>query len=83
MICAVSVPPDVDPNTIEFGWFINLDDSVVTINASSNYLNDSTLYTIIHFDPLTEEDEGKYACYAIINGSFTYEFIILQNFTSK
>ena len=83
MICAVSVPPDVDPNTIELGWFINLDDSAATINASSNYLNDSTLYTIIHFDPLTEEDEGKYTCYAIINGSFTYEFITLQNFTSK
>ena len=83
MICAVSVPPDVDPNTIELGWFINLDDSAATINASSNYLNDSTLYTMIHFDPLTEEDEGKYTCYAIINGSFIYKFITLQNFTSK
>ena len=83
MVCTVSVPPDVDPNTIELGWFINLDDGAVTINASSNYLNDNTLYTIIHFDPLTEEDEGKYTCYAIINGSFVYKSITLQNFTSK
>ena len=82
MICAASVSPDVDPNTIELGWFINLADSAVTINASS-YFNDSTLYAIVHFDLLTEEDEGKYTCYAIINGSFTYEFITLQNFTSK
>ena len=83
MICAVSVPPDVNPDTIELGWFINLDDGAVTINASSNYFNDSTLYTMIYFDPLTEEDEGKYTCYAIINGSFIYELITLQDLTSK
>lgn len=83
MICAVSVPPDVDPNTIELGWFINSDDGAVTINASSYYLNNSTLYAIIHFDPLIEADEGRYTCYTIINGSFIYEFITLENFTSK
>ena len=84
VICAVSVPPDVDSNTIKLGWFIILEDnSMVPINASSSYFNDSTLYTIIHFDLLTEEDEGKYTCYAIINGSFIYDFIVLQNFTCK
>ena len=84
MICAVSVPPDVDPNTIELGWFIiSDDDNSVAINASSYYFNGSTLYTIIYFDPFTEEDAEKYACYAIINGSFIYDFITLQNFTRK
>ena len=87
MICSVSVPPDVDPDTVELGWLneddIITDDSRVTIDTSSDYFNDSTLVTIIQFDPLTEEDEGEYTCYAIINGSFTFESINLQNFTSK
>jgi len=82
----------VDPDDIEFGWVneedIITDDSRVTIdtlstNASSGYFNGSILFTSIQFDPLSEEDKGEYICYAIINGSFTFESISLQNFTSK
>ena len=92
MICSIVVPSDVDPDDIEFGWInkenIITDDSRVTIdtsptNASSGYFNDSTLFTSIQFNPLTEEDEGQYICYAIINESFIFEPISLQNFTSK
>ena len=92
MICSIVVPSDVDPDSIELGWInkgnIITDDSRVTIdtsptNASSGYFNDSTLFTSIQFDPLTEEDEGQYICYAIINGSVIFEPISLQNFTSK
>ena len=76
----------MDPDNIKFGWVneenINTNDSRVTINTSNGYLNDSTLFTNIQFDPLIEEDEGQYICYVVINGSFIFESINLQNFTS-
>ena len=88
VICSISVPPDVDPDTIEFGWLneddIITDDSRVTIVRSSNdYLNGSTLVTTIQFDALIEEDENEYTCYAILNESFRFDSIVMQNFTSK
>ena len=88
VICTISVPPDVDPDTIELGWLneddIITDDNRVSIISSSNdYFNDSTLVTIIQFDPLAEEDEDEYTCYAITNGSYVFESISLQNITSK
>ena len=86
MICSISLPADVDPDTVVLGWLdeddIITNDSRVTINASSGF-NDSTLVTIIQFDPLAEEDEDEYTCYAIINGSFIFESVSLQNITSK
>ena len=87
MICSLSIPPDVDPDTIELGWLfeydIITDDGRVTIDTSSDYYNDSSLLIIIQFDPLFEEDKGEYICYAVINNSFIIEHINLQNFTSK
>ena len=87
VICSISVPPDVDPDTIELGWLneddIITDDSRVTIDTSSDYFNDSTLVTTIQFDPLNEDDENQYTCYAIVNGSFIFESADLQNLTSK
>ena len=87
VICSVPVPPGVDPDTIELAWLnedeIFTDDSRVTIDTISDYFNDSTLVTIIQFDPLSEEDEGEYTCYAKVNGSFIFESINLQNFRSK
>ena len=87
VICSISLPPGVDPDNTKLGWLnedeIFTDDNRVTIDTSSDYFNGSTLVTIIQFDPLTEEDEGEYTCYAIINGSFMFESIDLQNFTSK
>jgi len=92
VICSIAVPFDVDPDNIELGWVneedIITNDSRVTVDtspndASSGYFNGSTLFTSILFDPLTKEDEGQYICYAIINGSFIFKSISLQNFTSK
>ena len=87
VICSVSVPSDVDPDTIKLQWLneddIITDDSRVTINTSSDYFNDSTLVSIIQFDPLIEEDKGEYICYAAINESFVFEYTNLQNFKSK
>ena len=87
MICSISVPPDVDPDTIELGWLneddIITNDSRVTIDTSSDYFNGSTLVTTIRFDPLIEGDENEYICYALINGSFVFESISLQNIKSK
>ena len=84
LICSISVPPDVDPNTVVLGWLnevdIITDDSRVTIN---DYFNDSTLATIIQFNPLAEVDEDKYICYTILNRSFAHGFKYLQNFASK
>ena len=87
IICSVSVPPDMDPDTIELGWLneedIVTNDSRVTIYESSDNFNDSTLFTVIQFDPLIQEDEGEYICYAVINGSLVFEAVNLQNFSSK
>ena len=83
VICSVFVPPDVNPSTIELGWLdkedIVTNDSRVNVNA---YSNDSTLFTVIQFDPLTKADEDEYTCYAVINGSLVFESVNLQNFTS-
>ena len=87
VVCLISVPPDVDPETIELGWFnennIITDDSRVTIDTSSDYHNDSTLVTIIQFDALIEKDKGEYICYSIINGSLIFQSTDLQNLISK
>ena len=73
----------MDPHTIDIHWLneddIITDDSRVTIGTSND---DSSLFTIIQFNPLFEDDEGEYICYAVINGSFIFEPINLQNFTS-
>ena len=87
VICSIPVPLDGDPDTIELGWLneddIITDDSRVTIDASSDYFNDSTLVTTIHFNQLIEKDQDEYNCYAIVNGSFIFELMNLQNFKSK
>ena len=87
VICSISVPPGVDPDTIELGWLneddIITNDSRVTIDTSSYYFNDSTLVKAIHFNRLIENDQGEYTCYAIVNGSFMFEFMNLTNFISK
>ena len=81
IICSISVPPDVDPDTIELGWlneeYIVTNDSRVTIiksinssDSSSNFIVDA-ITTVILFDPLFEDDEGVYSCYAIVNGTQT------------
>ena len=88
VICSISTSFHVNTDTIEFGWLneddIITNDSRVTINASSDYYNDSTLVTVIQFDPLFEDDKDKdFFCYSILNGSLIYEFINLKNFISK
>ena len=86
IVCSVS-GPDVDPDITELGWLdendIITDDGRVTIVTPSDYYNKSSLVTIIQFDPLFEDDEGKYICYAIINESFISESINLKDFASK
>ena len=90
VICSISVPPDVDPDTIELGWLneddIITDDSRVTIVRSSNgssNLSASVITAIIQFDPLFEDDVGNYSCYSIASKSIKYTSTELQNFTSK
>ena len=87
VICSIFVPSDVDINTIRLGWLyeddIITDDGRVTIVTSSDYYNDSSLVTIIQFDPLFEGDANKdYICYVIINTLFVIESIVLEHFTS-
>ena len=87
VICSVYLPPDIVLDTIVIAWLheedIITENNRVTIDTSNDYFNDSIPVTVIQFDPLSEEDEGEYICYAIINGSFIYESIHLQNFSSK
>ena len=89
VICSVSIPSDADPDTIELAWLNEQDivtiDGRITIDESSDNFesNDTTLTTAIQFDPLTEDDEGEYICYTMINESFIFESIQLQNFRSK
>ena len=90
VICSISISPDVDPDTIELGWLneddIITDDSRVTIIESpdnSSNINTSVITATIQFDPLFEDDESTYICYAVINESETTTSIQLQNFRSE
>ena len=93
VICSISIPPDVDPDTVELAWDneedIITDDSRVTIiessndsvNNSSNF-SASAITTVIRFDPLFEDDEGIYSCYSVVNESEVFTTILLENFRS-
>ena len=94
MICSVSVPPDVDPDTVELGWLneediVTYDSRVTIINSLNNSMNNSFNFStgvvtaVIRFDPLFEDDEGPYSCYLIVNESETFVSIQLENFISK
>ena len=87
MICSISVPPDVDPDTIELGWLneydIITDDSRVTIIESMHDSANNVITTIIQFNPLYEDDEGTYSCYSIVNQLEKLASIQLQNFKSE
>ena len=82
VICSIFIPLNVNPNAIRLAWLNEEDivtvDSRVTINASSGNFSAGSLVTTIQFDPLIENDEGNYTCYAEINGSFVFESIELQ-----
>jgi len=89
VICSISLSSDVDPDSIELAWlkkedFITTDGQVTIINGHNNFnANNLIVSTIIRFEPLTEEDEGNYICYAKVNGSFVFKSIELQDFRSK
>ena len=76
--------PTVEPGTIKLNWIyegdIVTDDSRVTVVT---HYNATTITKIIHFNPLALEDQGKYTCNTIINGSLIYDFTELQDFKSK
>ena len=80
---------DVDPNSVQLSWRNKEDivtaDSRVTIITSSvnNTLNASSITTTITFDPLFEDDEGSYTCFASVNELLLLECIQLRNFQSK
>ena len=84
IVCLISVPPNLDPDTVEFGW---LNEEGIIANNSRAILytsnNNNTLVIILQFDALIEKDEGEYICYAVMNGSLTYETIDFHEFTSK
>ena len=86
VICSISIPPDVDPDTIEFGWLneddiITNDSRITIVRLSNDNFNDNTTVTVIQFDPLKEEDEDEYICFTIMNESFIFKSINLKNFT--
>ena len=84
VICSIPIPPNLDPDTVEFGW-LN-EEGIITNNSRVIFYErktDNTLVTIMQFDPLIEEDEGVYICYAVMNGSLIYESTDLHEFTSK
>ena len=84
LICSLFLLPTVEPSTIKLNWIkegdIITDDSRVTVVT---HYNATTITKSIHFDPLALEDEGKYTCYTIINGSLIYDFTEPQGFRSK
>lgn len=89
VICSMSVLSDVDSDSVELRWLnedniITNDSRVIiieSVNGSSNFSN-TVITTIIRFDPLYENDDGNYTCYAIINESEVFTSIQLQNFRS-
>ena len=93
VVCSISVPPDVDPDTIELGWLDEDDitnETRVTVykltnDSFDNSSNSSTIAitTVIQFDPLLEDDEGTYSCfYSKMNESALFTSIRLHSFIS-
>ena len=87
--CSVLLSSDVDPNSVKLSWrnkedIVTADSRVTIITSSVNStLNASSITTTIRFDPLFENDEGKYTCYASVNGLLLFESIQLEHFWSK
>ena len=83
VICSIFVPVNMDPDAITLAWLNGEDiittDSRVTIDESSGNSSAGNLTVAIQFDPLFEDDENNYTCYAMINGSFVFESIELQS----
>ena len=89
VVCSISIPFNVDPNTVELGWLneddITNDSRVIIIksqNGTSNF-STSVMTTAIRFNPLFEDDEKAYSCYSVVNESINLASINLQNFTGK
>ena len=94
VICSISVPPDVDLDSVELGWIneddiITNDSRVTIVESPDDRFNNSSnislvvIATVLRFDPLYEDDEGNYTCLARINESETFTSIQLQNFRGK
>ena len=71
----------MDPDTVELGWQneddIITDDNRVTVMS---HFSVNAVTTIIQFDPLSENDEGTYICYSVVNKTAKSTSIQLQNF---
>ena len=57
--------------------------TIIESPDSSSNISTSVITTTIQFDPLFEDDEGSYTCFAVINESETVTSIQLQNFRSE
>ena len=83
VICSIFIPISVDPDAIKLAWLNEEDivttDGRVTVDELSGNSSAGNLTVTIQFDPLFEDDENNYTCYAIINGSFVFESIELQS----
>ena len=83
VICSIFVPINVDLDAITLAWLNEEDiittDGRVTIDESNSNSSAGNLTVTIQFDPLFENDENNYTCYAMINGSFVFESIELQS----
>ena len=90
VVCSISVPPDVDSDTIELGWLDITNDTRKTIfkltnDSFNNASNSSTIVitTVIQFNPLFEDDKGTYSCfYSKMNESAMFTSIRLKSFIS-
>ena len=83
VICSIFIPINVDLDSITLAW-LNKEDIVttdgrVTIDESSGNSSAGNISVTIRFDPLFEDDANNYTCYALINGSFVFESMELQN----
>ena len=89
VICSVTVPSEIDPDTVELEWLnadnITTDDGRITIISADNStgLNSSTLSTTLRFDPLFEDDQGNYICYSVVNDTVKFQAVELTNFRCK
>jgi len=89
VICSVTIPPEIDPDTVELEWLnsdnITTDDGRIAIFVTDNStsLNSSTLSTTLRFDPLFEDDQGNYSCYSVVNDTLKFQTVELTNFRCK
>jgi len=71
LVCLIALSSTAQSNSVKLAWKFTTNDTRVTVTLTTIITDDSIgiIYTtVIQFDYLIEEDEGKYKCALTIDG---------------